>query len=111
MAILGRAGRDASATGRRPDPLEARTQAELMATLRRYRVWAGERSYREMATRLNRQSSHVRIAASTLCAVLSRDKLPRLEMFTRLAFACGAEDDDLTRFQAAWRKIKMAELS
>ena len=32
-----------------PDPLKARTPAELVDALRRYRIWAGEPSFRDMA--------------------------------------------------------------
>jgi hypothetical protein len=54
-----------------PDPLIAQTPAELVDALRRFRVWAGEPSFRQMAA-----NSRQRAAASTLCAALSSKALP-----------------------------------
>jgi hypothetical protein len=52
----------------RPDPREVQNSPELMGALRRYRIWAGEPSFREMATATGR-----RVAASTLCSALGCD--------------------------------------
>ena len=42
---------DAEGFDLRPDPLRARTAADFMAALRCYRAWAGDPSYRKMASR------------------------------------------------------------
>jgi hypothetical protein len=53
-----------------------------MAVLRRYRIWAGEPPYREMERRTSQQGTGARVAASTLCNMLNRNRLPRLDTFT-----------------------------
>lgn len=96
------------AAAQSPDPRAARTEAELMAVLRRYRVWAGQPSFREMERSLTRRRGpDGRIPASTLCAVINRDKLPRLEMLSAVINACGGDEHDRDRFINAWRQVKM----
>jgi hypothetical protein len=82
-----------------------------MAVLRRYRIWAGEPPYREMERRTSQQGTGARVAASTLCNMLNRNRLPRLDTFTAAASACGANPHDLERFVSAWRQVKLGELA
>jgi hypothetical protein len=85
----------------KPDPLTARTPAELMTALRRYRQWAGEPPYRKMAG----QAGHA-VAASTLCTALGNDELPRLNVVLAIITGCGGCEEDQQRYATAWRQIK-----
>jgi hypothetical protein len=87
-----------------PDPLAARSAAELAAALRRYRIWAGEPSYREMARRCKGN-----IGASTLNTALRSDELPALPVVLAVITACGGSDEDLRRFATAWRELRLAQ--
>jgi len=85
----------------RPDPLSAGTPAELIDVLRKYRTWAGNPSYRDMALRSGR-----RAGASTMCGVLGGSDLPdRLEVIDAIVEGCGGTDEDRRRFATAWRKL------
>jgi hypothetical protein len=87
-----------------PDPLSARTAADLMKALRRYRIWAGEPSFRQMA-RLCRG----KVAASTLCTALASNNLPGLEVVLAVVTACGGNEQDQKRFATAWRSIRFTQ--
>jgi hypothetical protein len=93
----------------RPDPREARDDAELMQAVRRYRVWAGEPSYRDMERTLSQMQTVRRLGTSTLHTILNKDQLPRLETFIALLTACGAPAEDQVLFVAAWRRIRLRE--
>ena len=84
-----------------PDPLTARTPAELAAVLRQYRDWAGQPSFREISDRSGRQ-----FAAATLASALRNNKLPRLSVVEAVITGCGGSKADQERFAAAWQKIK-----
>lgn len=87
-----------------PDPLAAKSAAELVAALRRYRIWAGEPSYREMA-----RCCKGNIAASTLNTALRSDELPTLPVVLAVITACGGSDEDQSRFATAWRELRLAQ--
>jgi hypothetical protein len=87
-----------------PDPLTARTPADLMAALRRYRICAGEPSYRTIS-RLGRGN----LAASTLCTALRSDELPTLAVVLAVVTGCGASGEDQKRFATAWRRLRLEE--
>ena len=87
----------------RPDPLESRTPAELIAALRRFRQWAGNPSFRAMWRRSGR-----RAGVSTMCTVLGGDTLPdRLEVIDAIVEGCGGIEEDRRRFATAWRELAM----
>jgi hypothetical protein len=88
----------------RPDPLTAKTPPELVDVLRRYRIWAGEPSFREMAAAVQG------VAASTLCSALGRDALPSFDVVIAVVIGCGGSDEDLQRFATAWRRIRLPGL-
>lgn len=98
-----RAVSDADGYALCPDPLAARSAAELMATLRRYRIWAGEPSYRQMA-----RSQAGKPGASTLNAALRSDELPSLSLVLAVVNGCGGSAEDLRRFATAWRRLRLA---
>jgi hypothetical protein len=87
----------------RPDPTGAGTAAELMQTLRAYRTWAGNPSYRQMAGRAEPRASY-----SALHAVLKTDKLPSQDFVAAIVTGCGGNEQDKQLFVAAWREIAMA---
>jgi hypothetical protein len=86
-----------------PDPTAARTAADFMDVLRRYRVWAGKPSYRTMRDQCGR-----RFATSTIHAALSAADLPGLPMVHAIVAACGGTDSHQQAFASAWRRLAMA---
>lgn len=91
---------DMPGDSRRPDPRAARTAAEYVDCLRRYRIWAGQPSFRVMERRCDR-----RFAASTLCTALKGDKMPSQEMALAIITACGGPEEHLREFTSAWRRL------
>jgi hypothetical protein len=89
-----------------PDPAAARTPADFMDTLRRYRKWAGEPSMRYMEHVIkNQRGPH--FAASTLHAALKGDTLPSLSKVQAIVTACGGSDAHQQMFTTAWRRLTM----
>jgi hypothetical protein len=97
--------RDAAGYDLKPDPLTARTGAELVARLREYRVWSGEPPFRMMA-----EQARQKVAHSTIFAALNSDELPRLKVVTAIIAGCGGSIDDQQAFATAWRQIKSGKL-
>ncbi len=91
---------DVAGQDRRPDPGAAQTPAELMATLREFRKWAGEPPYRVMAERSG-------WGASTLNTIITSTDLPnKLVKVDAVLIGCGATQEDHERFASAWRRLK-----
>jgi hypothetical protein len=90
----------------RPDPLTARTAADLVACLRQYRAWAGNPSLRKIAAKSRRS-----IGASTLCNLLRGDTLPSLESVLAVITGCGGNETDRQRFATAWRRIESGQFT
>jgi len=84
----------------RPNPLRARNAAELLATLRQYRLWSGEPSFRTMASRSGKPPS-------TLAAALSGTVLPSLETVSAIVIGCNGDTEERRQFSTAWRKIRL----
>lgn len=102
-AAPGSPAHDVPGCDLRPDPSGARNSAELIEALRQFRTWAGNPSYRDMARACNG-----RPAASTMCRVLGRGRLPaRFEVIDAIIGACGGEEEDRERFASAWRRLVM----
>lgn len=88
----------------RPDPRGARTPAELMEALRRFRKWSGNPPFRRMWNRADR-----RAAVSTMCTVLGSNTLPdRLDVIDAIVEGCGGTEEDRSRFATAWRELTLA---
>ncbi|MGH3218739.1 MAG: hypothetical protein ACRDPY_08535 [Streptosporangiaceae bacterium] len=88
----------------RPDPREARTPAEFMEALRRFRQWSGNPPFRRMWRRADQ-----RAAVSTMCTVLRSNTLPdRLHVIDAIVEGCGGTDEDRRRFATAWRELTLA---
>jgi hypothetical protein len=91
-----------------PDPGNARTSAEFMDALRTYRTWAGQPSYRAMASVIKNQCGQ-HFAASTVHAALTGNDLPALPLIQAVIAACGGSDAHQQMFTSAWRRIIMAQ--
>lgn len=91
-----------------PDPRTATTAVEFMATLRTYRIWAGEPSYRAMENVIKNQCSQ-RYSDSTIHAALKNDALPALAMVQAIITACGGSSTHQQMFTSAWRRLTMAQ--
>jgi hypothetical protein len=89
-----------------PDPAAAQTPAEFMDTLRRYRKWAGEPSFRVMEHVIKKQCGQ-HFAASTVHAALKGDDLPSLAKVRAIIAACGGSDAHQQMFTTAWRRLTM----
>ena len=87
-----------------PDPGGVRTAAEFMNVLRKYRLWAGNPSFRVM----QRQCDH-RFAASTICAAMQGDGLPSLDMTDAIIVACGGSQEHRQAFATAWRSLMLSQ--
>jgi hypothetical protein len=88
----------------RPDPRGARTAAELMEALRRFRQWSGNPPFRRMWRRADQ-----RAAVSTMCTVLRGNTLPdRLDVIDAIVEGCGGTEEDRRRFATAWRELTLA---
>lgn len=86
-----------------PDPQHANDAAELLDTLRRFRVWAGRPSYRAMA----RQCGN-RYAPSTLHGALHSGKLPGLDILLAVVHGCRGSGEHAQAFATAWRRLEMS---
>ena len=85
-----------------PDPVAVQNAADLPAALSRFRVWAGEPSFKEM-----QRLSEPRAAASTMCTALSSGKLPSLRVVQAIINGCGGTPEQVQAFADAWRRIRL----
>jgi hypothetical protein len=84
----------------RPDPDAATTVADLVWTMRAYRVWAGNASLQTLAVRCRHQ-----VSKSTFQRVLAGEALPTLLVLQSFMDACGATPGYRERFERAWRRL------
>jgi DNA-binding XRE family transcriptional regulator len=91
---------DAEGFDLRPDPLSARTTAELTACVRAYRQWSGGPSLRTMAERSGKAVSH-----STIRAILSGGTAPSLAQVTAIIRGCGGSMEEQRNYATAWRRL------
>ncbi|WP_117199261.1 hypothetical protein [Nocardiopsis sp. TNDT3] len=84
----------------KPDPLKAKTVAEFVDTMRRYRRWAGNPSYREMADRVGVRSS------SRFCEALKANKLPTFSLLNAFVVSLEGTSADFQRWAASWRALE-----
>lgn len=87
----------------KPDPSAAATFAELATCLQQFRTWAGDPSYREMAS----QSGHM-VVASTICSALHGRSPLRFVTVQAVIRGCGGSVQDEVEFLYAWRRIRLA---
>ena len=91
--------------GLKPDPVTARTPAELVAAVRQYRQWSGEPSFRTMAARARQTVAH-----TTMFMALKNDGLPRLDVVLAIVAGCNGSEDDRRAFATAWRRIRLGRI-
>nr|WP_246405424.1 hypothetical protein [Nocardiopsis algeriensis] len=97
-----RALRDRDGYDRRPNPLHARTTAEFLLTMRRYVVWTGDWSYRELEYLCGGA-----VKSTTFQEVLEGDQLPRYVFLMAFVTACAGEDEaERQRWVTAWRRLR-----
>jgi DNA-binding XRE family transcriptional regulator len=84
-----------------PDPGRAATSAQLVASMKWLRMWAGNPSLAE----LNRRSGGY-LPPSTISGVLRREGLPRRDLVIRYIRACGLPDSVVGQWASAWDRIK-----
>ncbi|MFV2195597.1 hypothetical protein [Nocardiopsis sp. LOL_012] len=98
--------RDRDGYHRRPDPTQATTPAEFLFTMRRYLVWAGDWSYRDLEYLCGGA-----VKAATFQDVLEGDRLPRYVFLMAFVTACAGEDEsERRRWVDAWRRIHRTHL-
>ena len=95
---------DAPGSNWGPDPEAIKTPAEFMESLRRYRLWAGNPSFR----RMQRQCGE-RFAASTICTALKGSELPSQDMADAIIIGCGGLQEHREAFASAWRRIRFCQ--
>jgi hypothetical protein len=88
----------------KPDPLSATTAAEFMVTMREYKSWSGDPSWRRMADRAGQVIVH-----STMHAAMQGDTLPKLEVVKAIITGCGGSQEDMRSFVTAWRRLASRE--
>jgi hypothetical protein len=93
--------REPECPGLAPDPLRASTPAEFAAALARFRRWAGEPSFREMA-----RQGRPAVSPSTLATAVHAERLPTLRVVSAFVTACGGGPEEVARFATAWRRIR-----
>ncbi|MEU5869894.1 hypothetical protein ABZ815_52660 [Nonomuraea sp. NPDC047529] len=90
---------DAPGHNSKPDPLKAKTEAEFVDAMRRYRVWARNPSLRDMAQACGWQVSH-----TTFRNMLKASTVPkRLDMVDAFVTALNGTPDDRRQWASAWR--------
>lgn len=95
---------DAHGHDHKPDPLSARSEAEFIALMRRFREWAGNPSYRSMADSVPNGPSYSTFATLTQRRTIPK-KLRAVESFIRGA---GGTEEDLQNWATAWRRFHTA---
>lgn len=90
---------DLPGAGLKPDPVEAATVAEFVDMMNRYRRWAGNPSFREMAERVGVRSP------SRFCEALKSDKLPTFSLLNAFVVSLKGDHAYFQRWAAAWRAL------
>jgi hypothetical protein len=89
----------------RPDPLTAHSVREFLECLTRFRIYAGNRSVRQIS-----DCCGGLISSSTVGNVLRGGTLPdRLEVVDAIVLGCGGSPDDRADFAHAWRRLAMSQ--
>ncbi|MFI0357735.1 hypothetical protein [Actinomadura sp. 9N407] len=96
------AGGDEGRGAPEPDPREASTAQELIELMQAYRGWKGRPSYRKMA-------AGSRYAHTTFSQLSTRNSLPKLEFVLDYIKGCGADEDELGNWRAAWQRLELAK--
>ncbi|PKV82978.1 RICIN domain-containing protein [Streptomyces sp. TLI_146] len=91
--------------GQGPDPAAAHSPAQFVELMRQLRRWA-DLSYRQ----LERHATDVGdvLPRATISAALSRDELPRAELLAAYIRACGGDEDSVTAWLNARRRLSIS---
>lgn len=89
----------------RPEPAAARTPAEFVEAMRRLKRWTGF-GFRQLEKRAT-AGGHA-LPRSTLTVALARDTVPREDLVTAFAHACGCDEDQTAGWVAARRRVAAA---
>jgi hypothetical protein len=91
---------DASGFDLKPDPLTAKSPAEFVEVLAKYRFWSGNPSWRTIAIR----SNHI-VVHSTIYTAMNSNTLPKFDVMKAIIIGCGGDEEDLKAYASAWRRI------
>ncbi|MFI1106062.1 RICIN domain-containing protein [Streptomyces melanogenes] len=91
--------------GQGPDPAAAHSPAQFVELMRQLRRWA-DLSYRQLER--NATDSGGVLPRATISAALSRDELPRAELLAAYVRACGGDDDAVTAWLNARRRLSIS---
>lgn len=87
----------------RPNPLAVYTDRQFMECLVQFKVYAGNRSFRQIS-----EYCGGKVSPSTVGNVLRGGTLPdRLEVIDAIVLGCGGSDGDRADFAHAWRRLYM----
>lgn len=96
---------DAKGFSLKPDPLRVTSAAELVEALNKWRIWAGDVSFRTMARESGRAS------ASAICTALGRTSLPGLQVVLAVVEGCGGTEQDRESWATAWRLLRSGQIT
>jgi hypothetical protein len=89
----------------RPNPLTAHSVRQFLDCLARFRIYAGNRSVRQISDYCGGL-----ISPSTVGNVLRGCTLPdRLEVVDAIVMGCGGSPEDQARFAQEWRRLAMSQ--
>jgi hypothetical protein len=104
-AVSAQAFIDSGPLDLRPDPLMALTEHQFMECLVQFKIYAGNRSFRQISEYCGGM-----ISPSTVGNVLRSGALPdRLEVVDAIVLGCGGSDGDRADFAHAWRRLYMSQ--
>jgi len=95
---------DAEGYDLKPNPLTAKTPAELVTALREYRTWAGTPPLRDMAA-----IARPKVAHTTMWSALNGSGLPKFQVVMAIVQGCGGSQEDLRAFATAYRRISLGK--
>lgn len=88
-----------------PAPEALGTEPEFVRALQALKAWSGL-SFREIEAKA--RASGLRLPFSTAAGMLRRSALPREDLLIAFTTACGLDDDEVTAWVAARKKIAVA---
>ncbi len=91
---------------RGPDPAATSSPTEFVAVMRQLRRWA-DLSYRQLER--NATDAGDVLPRATISAALGRDDLPREELLAAYVRACGCDDETVSAWLEARRRLAMSD--
>ena len=88
----------------RPNPMDARTPAEFLLTMRRYLAWAGDWSYLELEFKCGGV-----VSSDKFRRALEGTELPGYVFLMAFVTACvGTDEGERLRWATAWHQLRRA---